>query len=394
MKFISICKLCQTPHSTIAALMESRMGQSAAAFRGEPGTTRIVIPVNISGEALRLVFHNADSLPGELTRVTLAKCDAQGHIETGGVQEVVHDLSLAPGAQVYTAPIAFSLYAGEYLAVSVYCRSFQFSMAGIDPMMLESPAGDFCGENFESVDRTPTALKAQGQRHYPQIPLLSGVEVYTASNPRVVVCLGDSITQQGHWFTVLQKRLYKEYPGGAVLLNAGITGNRLLRDCAPRLGGLFGDAGVNRLRRDVLEVPGVSHMILALGVNDIMHADGKMAMVDPAPVPTPEAFFQACREIVRQTAERGIAVTALTLYPARLSEKAEKRKEFQTLRREMNAAIEAVGFAHVLHTEEILGTKDGEDYRPGLCRPDYLHLNEAGGEVLGKAFPLEWCVNE
>lgn len=392
MQFIPVCKLCQTPHSTVTALMERRMGQSAEALRGEPGTVRMILPVNVSGEALRLEFHNADTVPGHLTRVTVAECDAEGRIDESSTVEAVRDTDVAPGERMHSESIPFSIEAGMHVAVSVYCHTFQPSTGGIDPMMVESPAGDFCGVNFEDTDPTPPALQAQGQRQYPQIPLLAGVEVYTESRPRVVVCLGDSITQQGHWFTVLQKRLYTEYPGQVVLLNAGITGNRLLRDCPQRLGGLFGDSGMNRLGRDVLAVPGVTHLILALGINDIMHADGMMAMLDPAPAPTAETFGQACREILRQTEGKDIETIALTLYPARLSENEEKKREFQALYHGYNDAIETAGFAHVLNTQVILGAEEGEGYRPGLCRPDCLHLNEGGGEVLGKAFPLEWCV--
>lgn len=380
----------------VTKLIEKRMGQSADTMRPAPGTVRIVIPVNVAGDQLRLRFHNADSVPGQLNHVTVVKSDRSGIIQEETSTEItfdgVQEIQLAPNQKIISDVVDFVVAPGDNVAVSVYSDQAQSSTNGIDPLMHQSAPGDHCAENFEDVDTTPPQMKAQGTKTYPQIPLLAGAEVHTAKRNAVVVCLGDSITQQGHWYVRLQERLHEAYPGKVSILNAGIGGNRLVRDCSPRLGGMFGTAGINRFERDVLSVPGVTHMVFALGVNDIMHADGMMAMLDPAPAPTPEEFGKACADIIEKAKEKGIKTIAFTVYPAVLSADKEKEAMFYELYLGYNAAIRNAGFDYVFETESILAAQDGCGYREDVCKPDNLHLNEKGGRILAEALPLEWFV--
>jgi len=90
-----------------------------------------------------------------------------------------------------------------------------------------------------------------------------------ASGP-VVVTLGDSITR-GDGTTIdvdqrypdhLQRRLLAAGIGDAVVLNAGIGGNRLLRP-------LVGPSMTDRFDRDVLGVAEATHVLILAGTNDI-----------------------------------------------------------------------------------------------------------------------------
>ena len=90
-----------------------------------------------------------------------------------------------------------------------------------------------------------------------------------ASGP-VIVALGDSITR-GDGTTAdldqrypdhLQRRLHAAGIDGAVVLNAGIGGNRLLRP-------VVGPSMTDRFDRDVLGVAEASHVLILAGTNDI-----------------------------------------------------------------------------------------------------------------------------
>jgi lysophospholipase L1-like esterase len=100
---------------------------------------------------------------------------------------------------------------------------------------------------------------------------LSGVEVERCAPARVIVALGDSIID-GHgtttyannrWTDILSARLQASpsYRNTAVI-NQGIGGNRLLND------GL-GPNALARFERDVLGQPGLSHIIVLEGINDL-----------------------------------------------------------------------------------------------------------------------------
>ena len=90
-----------------------------------------------------------------------------------------------------------------------------------------------------------------------------------ASGP-VVVTLGDSITRgdgttpdlDQRYPDHLQRRLLAAGVEGAVVLNAGIGGNRLLRP-------VIGPSMTDRFDRDVLGVPEATHVLILAGTNDI-----------------------------------------------------------------------------------------------------------------------------
>ena len=51
-------------------------------------------------------------------------------------------------------------------------------------------------------------------------------------------------------------------------MNQGIGGNRILHD-------IRGDSGLRRFDRDVIAQPGVTHVIVILGINDIRNRNQK-----------------------------------------------------------------------------------------------------------------------
>ena len=86
---------------------------------------------------------------------------------------------------------------------------------------------------------------------------------------RAIVTFGDSITDgtnstvntNSRWPDVLARRL-KEAGAPVAVLNQGISGNRVLNEGA-------GPSALARFERDVLSQPGVSHVVIFLGINDL-----------------------------------------------------------------------------------------------------------------------------
>ena len=107
---------------------------------------------------------------------------------------------------------------------------------------------------------------------------LDAADAMLPADTRVVVCLGDSITDgtastlngDDRWTDVMSRRLHAVDPGHIVVVNAGIGGNQVAGPAAygttqPFAGGPSAGA---RLDRDVLGLSGVSHVILFEGIND------------------------------------------------------------------------------------------------------------------------------
>lgn len=387
MQFVPVFKMCQVSYRQdrdVQKLLEAK------APLPEGRTLRVIVPVNTEGERLRLTFRNPDAAQeGWIDEASVARCDETGAIDPSTATAVrvggAGSFAIAAGGSAVSDALRYAVKPGGYLAISVYTQRQPFCGNCFLPYVLQSPPGNHCRENFPD-----TAFSARGSGTVldePRVPYLALVEVLTASASNVAVCFGDSITQQGYWYSVFLRNLYRAYPGTVCALNAGIGGNRLVRDSSPVVGGAFGKAGICRLDEDVLQVPGVTHMIFALGVNDIMHGN---TFLDQTPPPSIEEFAAGCRQVAQACRAHGIQTLAFTVYPAALSEDAAYAAALKPLYDGYNCGIRSAGFDSVLELEPLLGESGQQRYKDGLCQEDGLHINAAGGTVLAEAIDLRW----
>ena len=105
---------------------------------------------------------------------------------------------------------------------------------------------------------------------------LTGVDVAASEPTSAIVCLGDSITDGAfstpdtnhRWPDFLADRLASSGQPMRGVLNQGIGGNMVLTDAPPDFS-FFGPSALSRFDREVLAMPGVSHLIVFEGINDI-----------------------------------------------------------------------------------------------------------------------------
>ena len=98
-----------------------------------------------------------------------------------------------------------------------------------------------------------------------------GVDVLASADTGGIVTLGDSLTDGNistmdafcRWPDQLARRLMARPRGRPMaVMNEGLGGNRILYD-------IRGDSGLRRFDRPVLSQPGVTHVIVMLGTNDL-----------------------------------------------------------------------------------------------------------------------------
>src|SRR5699024_11179095 len=105
----------------------------------------------------------------------------------------------------------------------------------------------------------------------------SAVDVYAEPSAKgAIAILGDSITD-GHsstvnanhrWPDFLADRIQQQGKGNRYsVLNAGISGNNILRDSP-----VYGQNALARLNADVIRQCSITHVILLEGLNDTGHA--------------------------------------------------------------------------------------------------------------------------
>jgi lysophospholipase L1-like esterase len=221
------------------------------------------------------------------------------------------------------------------------------------------------GEQW-AADEDGAAYSAKTRYWY----YVTGVDVRgTAAGS--VVAFGDSLTDGNgsttdanhRWPDRLAERLQGRRLG---VLNAGIAGNRLLRDGV-------GPSALSRLDADALSRAGVRALIVLEGINDIK---GSPEASDPV------AFVEAYREIVTRSHAHGIRVVGATLTPYGGYSAFTAARE--AVRQKVNALIRTGGvFDAVVDFDAVVrDPASPERIRPDYDPGDHLHFNDAGMRVL------------
>jgi lysophospholipase L1-like esterase len=164
-----------------------------------------------------------------------------------------------------------------------------------------SPPGDFTETVDMPVDRATVS------RFF-----LSIVEVGVRDDVGVVVALGDSITVGAQstvdtyrtWPDILSTRLNRFGPRFAVV-NQGVGCGRLLFD-------VCGQNGAARFDRDVLAVAGATHVVVALGLNDI---GIPTILGTPEELVTAGEIIVGLRQLVERAHEKGLVIVGGTITP-------------------------------------------------------------------------------
>ncbi|WP_099530228.1 SGNH/GDSL hydrolase family protein [Stenotrophomonas maltophilia] len=221
---------------------------------------------------------------------------------------------------------------------------------------------------------------------------LAGIEVEAPTSARSVVVIGDSITdgatasldQDQRWTDHLAARLA---PRGIAVVNAGISGGRLLHDG-------MGESAPARFQRDVLDQPGVSSVIVLIGINDISWPGTAFARKQARPA---LAELQAgYRALAEQAHRRGLRILGATLMPfagalpgTPLDDYYHSDKD--ALRRQLNAWLRTDGpFDAVIDLDAALrDPADPSRMAAAYDSGDHLHPGDAGNRAMAEAVDLD-----
>lgn len=329
-------------------------------------TIRQDIRMGVAASAVRLRISNElGQTPLSLDAMTAAGPDGKPvRITFGGANEVVVPVGVALVSDVL--PIA--LRRADMLTVSLHVPGPTRGVVRRTAVRL-------------GPGEAPVSLGAPLERRQS---FVSAVYALTSKPPAVVVALGDSITEgatstlgaEADWPSVLGRRLEAACPGAYVVVNAGISGNQVVRDGrSPNVRA--------RLDRDVLSLPGVSHVVLIEGINDIRH-DGNPANVGRSP----QEVIAAYRQVIDRLHLHRIKVIGGSLTAFGGSERFDERSE--AARQAVNAFVrEGRAFDAVADFDK--ATRDPqkpEAMIAAFVRDDRLHPNDQGYEAMAKAIDL------
>ncbi|MGO4266768.1 MULTISPECIES: SGNH/GDSL hydrolase family protein [unclassified Stenotrophomonas] len=222
--------------------------------------------------------------------------------------------------------------------------------------------------------------------------LLSAIDVEAPAIARSVVVIGDSITdgatasldQDQRWTDHLAARLA---PEGVAVVNAGISGGRLLRDG-------MGESARKRFQRDVLDQPGVASVIVLIGINDISWPGTAFARAQARPS---LAELQAgYRDLAQRAHARGLRILGATLPPFAGALPGTPLDDYyaadkDTLRQQLNAWLRTDSpFDAVIDLDAALrDPADPSRMAAAYDSGDHLHPGDAGNRAMAEAVDLD-----
>jgi lysophospholipase L1-like esterase len=375
---------------------------AAAVVHLEDQTVRHVLRLSLGGSALRLRLTNefgASALRVGEVRVAV-RAGTQGTaivpatdrpVTFGGAASVL----IPAGAPAVSDPVDLDLAGGADLVVSLYLpeRTAVTSEHAYALQKNAVAAGNVTGATTVTPTAQPTSVY-----------FVSGVSVRARRRASAIVTLGDSITDGGkstvgadlRWPDQLAGRLRAAHPPvDRAVVNAGISGNRLLHDPNPPAGNPaeayalnFGPSALRRFDRDVLAQPAAAFVITLIGVNDLGHP-GTVAPLSETV--TAEQIIAGHQQLAARAHAAGLRIFGGTIMPFEddtfgfwSQANGDKRNAVNDWIRTSGVYDAVIDFAAV-----VADPADPDKLAAAYSSGDGLHPNDAGHTAMAAAVPLD-----
>ncbi|WP_035373896.1 SGNH/GDSL hydrolase family protein [Pseudoduganella violaceinigra] len=345
----------------------------------EAQTVREVVRTSVGGARVRVTYSNRyGDTPltiGEArvaatrdnpARAASALTASNGVLLTFGGQRAV---TIAPGQSATSDPAAMPAAAHQRLSVSTW-------LPQRTPLTTFHWGAQQTAFVVKGNQTGATALT--GVEEWKGRTFLSAVQLDGPAR-RTVVALGDSITD-GNGSTPDRNRrwpdLLSEHMDGVAVVNAGISGARLLANG-------MGEKALARFEQDVLSQPGADTVIVLLGINDIGWPGSAFAPQEPPA--TAQSIIAGYRRLIAAARTRQVRIVGATLLPF---EGALQGTPFaghysrtkDAVRREVNEWIRGSGdFDAVIDFDlQLRDPAQPSRLRPDFDAGDHLHPSDAG----------------
>ena len=345
-------------------------------------TVRQIVRASVGGNQVRIVVSNVfGTQPLEIGAAAVALRAEGSQIAASAVHRLSFSrggsIQVLPGAVAISDPVDLAIPPLSDLAIDLYLPG---DAAGSpvswhnrsDRTSYVSTPGDHTG-----TVALPVSVETESWLY------LARVEVAAREQTGVVVVIGDSITDgycssvdgNSAWPDHLAARLHDNNIDVAVV-NVGIGGNRVLGDGAGR-------SALARFDRDVLTQPGVTHVVVLEGINDI-------GGVSRSGVTTAD-LIAGHRQLIARARSHGLRVYGGTLTPFEgTTIPGYWTPEGETIRQELNEWIRTSGeYDAVIDFDA--ATRDPNRstwFLPAYDCGDRLHPGDEGYEAMANAVDL------
>lgn len=240
-------------------------------------TVRMIAHISLGGATLRVRLSNAYGMHKlRIGAAHIALRSDAADIVPGSDRTLTFNgstaIDIAAGALVVSDPVELDAPPLADMAVSIYLPGDVPESFGI------TGHGNSRQTNYISAEGDFTAAASMPVKEETASYLLvAGIDMLAPDGAGGIVAFGDSLTDgnisgvdaNNRWPDQLARRLAERSGGRKFgVMNQGIGGNRIIHDSR-------GGSAQRRFDRDVLAQTGVTHVIVALGINDIRNRPRK-----------------------------------------------------------------------------------------------------------------------
>lgn len=357
----------------------------------ENQTVRMVVHPHVYGSMWRLTFSNRYGIyPLTLDNVTLASQrkgqtieDPVASVTFKGKSRVV----IPVGEEVHSDPITLNAKPNADLTISLFTPIY----TKVSTWHFTPARSTYIAEGNETRSNDAALFNTTIHSYY----WLTALDVMTtkADAPKLFVVMGDSIAEgyasslngNKRWPDILKNRVSQIDPKLQIcILNAGLTGNMLLRDAKDIEHGATlglanaGERMLDRLDRDGLSQLGINGLIFHGGINDIF-GDA-----------TAEQLIKGMEEVANRAKQKQVKTAISTITPFGGSAFfTDKREE---VRQKVNHWIRSnTAFDRIIDLDQTLADpKKTSQLLHTYAAVDKSHPNDDGNNAIAQTIPLSF----
>lgn len=358
-------------------------------------TVRQVLRLDGGGSAVRIRLSNRyGTEPLHIGGARLARRTEGSGIESGSDTPLhvdgAQEFTIPVGEDLITDPVEQTVAAGDELAVTLWLPAHT-GLTTYSAVPLRTgyavPGNALTATTLDGTE----GLEELVTRHF-----ISGADVLAPAGTAIAVAFGDS------WFEgtgttpdtdnrfpdLLNNRLRDAGSSATTglvdwVVNQGLSANRLLTD-------EIGEHALARLQRDVLDVPGVTHVIVHFGLNDL-GIPGQEAYPAAAPIPSAADLIAGLTTLADRLHTAGLTAIAATVGPYKDTiYDGYATPEGVAVGREVSDWIRGADspFDAYVDFDAVADQADPDRIHDDYDSGDGLHVNDAGAQALADAVDL------
>ena len=390
--------LCSSP-AWVGSWIASPSDASAQSLSDQ--TVRMIISPHLAGTVARVHLSNRfGHAPLSISHVTIGTAAAGGGIVPRTLRQLTFSgqrhVTIPAGADIVSDPVKTTILAFRKLAVSIAVHG-TVQKPTEHSITREINYSTTAGSGDHTTDLTGRAFTASDGSHMSSgWYFLDGIDVRTTANTGAVVTFGDSITDgfQGRdspvtedFTTVGKEKRYPDFLQHRLdaahiplsVLNAGISGNRILKDGQIPS---FGPRALKRLNADAIHQAGVRDVIILEGINDI----GQGSPGNP----TVQQMIDGYKQLIARLHAAHLRVLLGTLTPSGGTVIPGYGVTADQTRVPVNHWIRTQKLADgvIDFDAAVRDPSDPSRLNPAYDGSDHLHFSAAGYRALAKTVPL------